>query len=141
MKGKKVVVRSKREREGYPTRYNSIIIIIIIRGSRWGGGFAKKLGLLSPLLPPAPHRVTMIASSHVGITVMMMMMMLLWCGGCMVIICLASCCHTHVAIAAPFWWKRDEDEGAAWLSFVFHIPGKITLRTNNYKENDVEQLV
>lgn len=77
MKGKKVVVRSKREREGYPTRYNSIIIIII-RGSRWGEGrFAKKLGLLSPLPPPAPHRVTMIASNHVGITVMMMLMMLL----------------------------------------------------------------
>lgn len=78
MKGKKVVVRSKREREGYPTRYNSIIIIIIIRGSRWGEGrFAKKkLGLLSPLLPLAPHRVTMIASSHVGITVMKLMMLL-----------------------------------------------------------------
>lgn len=39
------MVRSKREREGYPTRYNSIIIIIIIRGSRWGEGrFAKKTG-------------------------------------------------------------------------------------------------
>lgn len=38
MKGKKVVVRSKREREGYPTRYNSIIVII--SGVQRGGGTA-----------------------------------------------------------------------------------------------------
>lgn len=52
MKGKKVVVRSKREREGYPTRYNSIII----SGAWRGDNFAKKLALLSPLPPPLAPR-------------------------------------------------------------------------------------